>query len=192
MSPLRRFCARFVRRKAPRPVYRNAHRKNSDVFEYVKYAPALTALRQIAIPTIIGFRIKKDGPVPPSLTDPRPSFAILETDEEIAAWQKLFVSKISYETDMAAVDEELKLHSLVNFHKPGAKTYEVLSEKPLLKWNDRPSVLPDSPLCFSGTAFLPEVSDAGWPPLSVTMGPVNFDDQAARGRYGFEQPPLEI
>lgn len=192
MSRLRRFLARFLQRKAPHPVYRNAHRKNSDVFEYVKYAPSLTALRQIAIPTIIGFRIKKDGPVPPSLTDPRPSFAILETNEEIAAWQKLFASKISYETDMAAVNEELRMHRLFNFHKPSAKTYEVFSEKPLLRWNDRRSVLPDSPFCFSGAAFLPEVSDAGWPPLSVTMGPLDFDDQAARGRYGFEQPPSEI
>ena len=119
--------------EGPRPAYFNAHLKNSDVFECMKYAPSLAALRQTAIPTIIGFRIKQGGPIPPSLTDPRPSFAILETDVEIASWQKVFEANISYEADINIVKEELDLHRLVNFHKPIGTTYETVSEKPLLR-----------------------------------------------------------
>lgn len=192
MSIFNRFRAAFHRSNGLRPARWNAHLKNSDIFECIPYTPASAALGQATIPTIIGFRIKQEGPASRSFKDPRPSFAFLETDQEIVAWQEVFASNVSYETDTDLIDEELAINRLVNFHKTTGKTYEVFSEKPLLRWNDKPSVLPDSLLCFSGAPFLPTVGDADWPPLSVSMGPLNFDKQAARGRYGFEQPPLQI
>lgn len=192
MSVFNRLRAAFHRSNGLRPARRNPHLKNSDIFEFVPYMPALAALRQATLPTIIGFRIRQNGPAARSFRDPRPSFAFLETDNELAAWQEVFASNISYETDTDLIDEELAINRLVNFHNTTVKTYEVFSDKPLLQWNDKPSVLPDSLLCFSGAAFLPKVGDAEWPPLSVSMGPLNFDKQAARGRYGFEQPSLQI
>lgn len=86
MSIFNRLRAAFHRSNGLRPARRNAHLKNSDIFECVPYTPALAALRQATIPTIIGFRIKQNGPVARSSKDPRPSFAFLENDEEIAAW----------------------------------------------------------------------------------------------------------
>ncbi|MEP5762917.1 MAG: hypothetical protein ABJ327_27065 [Litoreibacter sp.] len=86
--------------------------KYTDVYDTMLYQ-APDGIPKGALPTIYSFRVKD-----PSLSpDPRPDFVLLETDDEIQAWQQAIASPV-------VLNDEGQI-----------------TDAPLLVWNSLPSLL---------------------------------------------------
>ncbi|MFS4439666.1 hypothetical protein ACMA5I_15775 [Paracoccaceae bacterium GXU_MW_L88] len=135
----------------PLPMY-------TDVYDIMLYqAPDGTP--KGALPTIYAFRVKD-----PSLSpDPRPDFVLLETDEEIQAWQQTMA-------DFVVLNDEGQI-----------------TDAPLLRWNDIPSLLTSDDEIVA--TYMPIQDDQGWPVLAVQAHPFNaaLSVKPARDRYYFQQ-----
>jgi hypothetical protein len=99
------FFKKRERQSQPLPNY-------TDVYDTMLYqAPDGTP--KGALPTIYAFRVKD----PSLLPDPRPDFALLETDDEIQAWQQAMAGQV-------VLNENGQI-----------------TDAPLLLWNSIPSLL---------------------------------------------------
>jgi hypothetical protein len=132
--------------------------KYTDVYDTMLYqAPDRTP--KGALPTIYAFRVKD-----PSLSpDPRPDFVLLETDDEIQAWQKAIAGPV-------VLNDEGQI-----------------TDAPLLVWNSLPSLLTGDDEII---AMYSPVHDADtWPVLALQAHPFDnaLDIKPARDRYYFEQ-----
>ena len=132
--------------------------KYTDVYDTMLYqAPDETP--KGALPTIYAFRVKD-----PSLSpDPRPDFVLLETEDEIQAWQKAIAGPV-------VLNDEGQI-----------------TDAPLLVWNSLPSLLTGDDEII---AMYSPVRDADtWPVLAVQAHPFDkaLDTKPARDRYYFEQ-----
>lgn len=132
--------------------------KYSDVFDVMRYqAPG--DLPAGSVPDIHAFRIK-DGVASP---DPRPSFAFLETADEVSAWHLVMAGNVEVDGNRQITD------------------------RPLLQWNEIPSLLTsDTGMVMT---CLPEDMDSDWPPLAVQTLPfgARVTGEPVRDRYHFEQ-----
>lgn len=130
----------------------------TDVYETMLYqAPEGTP--QGVLPTVYAFRVK-DASLSP---DPRPDFALLETEDEIQAWQQAMAGQVVLND---------------NGH---------ITDAPLLLWNSIPSLLTsDNEFVAS---YLPEQDAQDWPILAIQAHPFDtaLDMKPARDRYYFEQ-----
>ena len=116
------------------------------------------------MPYAIAFR-----PKPPLVdpTGPAPCFTLLDNEAEVAAFLSVF-------------------------NGPALIQSGAVSDAPLMRWNDQPSVLmADS---FIAAFYYPDDEAAGWPELIVSAyspamiaGKLPGTAELARGRYAFEQ-----
>lgn len=130
----------------------------ADIFETMRYrVPDESPVG--LLPMIYGFRMK-DAII--SLS-PRPSFAFLETEDEVLAWQGVLAGP-------ARLD--------ANGH---------VTDAPLLRWNTIPSLLTSSEEIIA--TYLPVMRDDNWPPLSVQAHAfgTEMSPDAARDRYFFQE-----
>lgn len=112
-----------------------------------------------ALPTIYAFRVKD----PLLSPDPRPDFVLLETDDEIQAWQQAIAGPV-------VLNDEGHI-----------------TDAPLLVWNSLPSLLTGDDEII---AMYSPVHDADtWPVLALQAHPFDkaLDTKPARDRYYFEQ-----
>lgn len=129
-----------------------------DVYDTMLYkAPDGTP--KGALPTIYAFRVKDSSLSP----DPRPDFVLLETDDEIQAWQQTLASQVVQ----------------------NAKGQ--ITDAPLLRWNDILSMLTADDEIIA--TYFPVRDDEGWPALALQAHPFGtaLDIKPARDRYYFEQ-----
>lgn len=112
-----------------------------------------------ALPTVYAFRVKDSSLSP----DPRPDFVLLETDDEIQAWQQAMAGSVVLNDDGHITDA------------------------PLLVWNGLPSMLTGDDEIIA--MYLPVRDADTWPVLALQAHP--FDTalpmKPARDRYYFEQ-----
>ena len=145
------FFKKRERQSQPHPNY-------TDVYDTMLYqAPEGTP--KGALPTIYGFRVKD-----PSLSpDPRPDFALLETDDETQAWQQAMAGHV-------VLNDEGQI-----------------TDAPLLRWNDIPSLLTDDHEIVA--TYFPVRDDEGWPALALQAHPFDsaLEVKPARDRYYFQQ-----
>lgn len=111
------------------------------------------------MPTVYGFRVKEEVPSP----DPRPSFVLLESDEETQEWQQAIAGSVVLNEDGNITDA------------------------PLLRWNDIPSLLTADDEIVA--TYFPVRDGEGWPPLALQAHPFDMAlaIKPARDRYYFEQ-----
>lgn len=132
--------------------------KYSDIYDTMLYrAPDGTP--KGALPTIYAFRVKDPSFSP----DPRPDFVLLETDDEIQAWQQVMGGAV-------VLNDEGHI-----------------TDAPLLAWNNIPSLLTGDDEIIAKYA---PVRDADtWPVLALQAHPFDMalDIKPARDRYYFEQ-----
>lgn len=146
---------RFLRRKQvpvePLPRY-------ADVFDVMRYEQP-EGVPEFALPSVYAFRTKPIVQTP----DPRPSFAFLETADEIDAWHRVLAEVIVLNGDGH------------------------LSDLPLLRWNNIPSLLTSDDVIIA--TYAPAEEGEGWPSLVVqTHAPdADLPEKPARDRYYFEQ-----
>ncbi len=130
----------------------------TDVYDTMLYqAPGGTP--KGALPTIYAFRVKEEVPSP----DPRPSFVLLESDEEIQEWQQAMAGQVVLND---------------NGH---------ITDAPLLLWNSIPSLLTSDEEIVA--TYLPMQDDQDWPVLAIQAHPFDtaLDVKPARDRYYFQQ-----
>lgn len=169
---------------------------NSDFYETARYVPIsdgdITPIEHL-LPSIYGFRVIEKYAL--NTPDPRPSFAILESDQEIAEWMDIYNGPAAKETDRTVLDSIISYVKMINFHSSTDKwAISAVSDIPLLAFNNKPSTRPDSGIYFQ-INYIPEIYVGGratgsnpWPPLVLTMGSQNGDGPPeGRLRYGFEQ-----
>lgn len=114
-----------------------------------------------ALPTIYAFRVKDTDRV--FSPDPRPDFVLLETDDEIQAWQEALAGPVVCNDERQVTDA------------------------PLLVWNSLPSLLTGDDEII---AMYAPVRDAdAWPVLALQTHPFDkvLDIKPARDRYYFQQ-----
>ena len=130
----------------------------ADVFDTMRYQ-VQNEIPTGAIPTVYGFRVKDEILSP----DPRPSFVLLETDDEIQEWQQALVGSVV-------------------LNEQGA-----ITDSPLLRWNDIPSLLTSDDEIVA--TYFPERDGEDWPALAVQAHPFGtaLAIKPARDRYYFEQ-----
>lgn len=112
-----------------------------------------------ALPTIYAFRVKDSSLSP----DPRPDFVLLETDDEIQAWQQAMAGSVVLNDDGHITDA------------------------PLLVWNGLPSMLTGDDEIIA--MYLPVRDADTWPVLALQAHPFDaaLPMKPARDRYYFEQ-----
>lgn len=132
--------------------------KYADIYDTMLYqAPDGTP--KGALPTIYAFRVKDAS----RSLDPTPSFALLEAEDEIQTWQQVLTEPVSLNDDGHITDA------------------------PLLRWNDVPSLLTaDDEFVVT---YFPVRENEGWPPLALQAHPFDtaLSIKPARDRYYFEQ-----
>lgn len=130
----------------------------SDLFETMLYQAPDGATKG-TLPTVYAFRVKNPAWSP----DPRPDFALLESDEEIQEWQSVMAGPVSLN------DEGL------------------ITDAPLLHWNEVPSLLTSDTEIIA--TYFPVKDGEGWPPLALQAHPfgAKLDEKPARDRYYFQQ-----
>lgn len=143
--------------KKPKPTPRTLPRY-ADVFETLRYAPPEDAPRFL-LPSVYAFRTRPHVQTP----DPRPSFALLETDDEISDWHKVLAEPVVLDA---------------NGH---------VSDLPLLHWNEVPSLLASEHAIVA--IYTPSRDAGAWPELHLKAHPpeAELNDSPARDRYYFEQ-----
>ncbi len=130
----------------------------TDILETMLYK-APEGIPEGVLPTIYAFRVRE-----PSLSpDPRPDFVLLESDDEIQAWQEAIAGKVVLNNDGHITDA------------------------PLLFWNSIPSLLTSDVEIIE--TYLPVKDEGDWPVLAVQAHPFDttLDVKPARDRYYFEQ-----
>lgn len=130
----------------------------TDVYDTMLYQ-APDGIPQGALPTVYAFRVKDLSLSP----DPRPDFVLLETEDEIQAWQQAMAGQV-------VLNDEGQI-----------------TDAPLLVWNSLPSLLTGDDEII---AMYSPVRDADtWPVLAVQAHPFDkaLDTKPARDRYYFEQ-----
>jgi len=130
----------------------------TDVYDTMLYQ-APDGIPQGTLPTVYAFRVKDLSLSP----DPRPDFVLLETEDEIQAWQQAMAGQVVLND---------------NGH---------ITDAPLLLWNSIPSLLTsDNEFVAS---YLPVNDEQNWPVLALQAHP--FDTalgvKPARDRYYFQQ-----
>ena len=145
------FFKKRERQSQPLPNY-------TDVYDTMLYqAPDGTP--KGSLPTIYAFRVKD-----PSLSpDPRPDFVLLETDDEIQAWQKAIAGPV-------VLNDEGQI-----------------TDAPLLVWNSLPSLLTGDDEIIA--MYSPVRDTDNWPVLALQAHPFDkaLDTKPVRDRYYFEQ-----
>lgn len=130
----------------------------TDVYDTMLYQ-APDGTNKGTLPTIYAFRVKDLS----LSSDPRPDFVLLETDDEIQAWQQAMAGSV-------VLNDEGHI-----------------TDAPLLVWNSLPSLLTGDDEII---AMYSPVRDAGtWPVLALQAHPFDMalDIKPARDRYYFEQ-----
>lgn len=112
-----------------------------------------------ALPIIYAFRVKDPSMSP----DPRPDFVLLETEDEIQAWQSVMARRVVL-NDAGHI-----------------------TDGPLLAWNDIPSLLTSDTEIVA--TYFPVEEGHDWPVLIIHAHPFEavLDVKPARDRYYFEQ-----
>lgn len=170
--------------------------KNNEFYDATRYVPIndgdITPINHL-LPSIYGFRVVEKHAL--NTPDPRPSFAILENDQEIADWMDIYNGPAERETDSTALHGLKSYIKMINFHSPVSDLpNSVVSDKPLLVFNHKPSTRPDSGIYIT-INYVPEiyvgrraVGPNPWPPLVLTMcSETGEGPPEGRLRYGFEQ-----
>lgn len=135
----------------PLPMY-------TDVYDTMLYQ-APDGAPKGALPTIYAFRMKDSSLLP----DPAPDFVLLETDDEIQAWQQAMAGSV-------VLNDEGHI-----------------TDAPLLVWNSLPSMLTGDDEIIA--MYFPVRENEGWPPLALQAHPFDtaLSIKPARDRYYFEQ-----
>lgn len=137
--------------------------KYSDVYDTMLYQAADEAPKGV-LPTVYAFRVKEAAWSP----DPRPDFVLLETDSEVHAWQQVMAGRVILN---AGGD---------------------ITDAPLLRWNDIPSLLTDDNEITA--TYFPVQDGADWPALALQAHPFGtvLDIKPARDRYCFQQNKISV
>jgi len=177
-------------------LFNREYLKNSDFYDAMRYVPIsdgdITPIKHV-LPSIYGFRVTERFAL--NTPDPRPSFAILESDQEIRAWMDIYSGPAARETDKSVLDSLKGYVKMINFHdSANGLPIRAVSDQPLLVFNNKPSTRPDSSL-YIEINYIPEiyvgsraVGPNPWPPLVLTMcAETGEGPPEGRLRYGFEQ-----